>query len=135
MEKAFDTIRRDLVFQALRQIDLPPDVLHIIQTWLTPHKYHIPFKLFVGTGQFDQNNIWMVRFTVCVAAHCKTPKRPLKEFTSLDLSSSSCFLEVVDMGLIFLNLPCPVAELCQLIATKLKFTLFRYPILEIEFLL
>ena len=49
MEKAFDTVRRDLVLHALNQINLPPDVLHMIQTWLAPHKYHIPFKSLVGT--------------------------------------------------------------------------------------
>ena len=49
MEKAFDTVRRDLVLHALNQINLPPDVLRMIQTWLAPHKYHIPFKSLVGT--------------------------------------------------------------------------------------
>ena len=49
MEKAFDTVRRDIVFHALNQIDLSPDVFHMIQTWLAPHKYHIPFKSLIGT--------------------------------------------------------------------------------------
>ena len=49
MEKAFDTVRWDIVFHALNQIDLSPNVLHMIQTWLAPHKYHIPFKSLVGT--------------------------------------------------------------------------------------
>ena len=30
MEKAFDTIRRDIVLHALNQIDLSPDIFHII---------------------------------------------------------------------------------------------------------
>ena len=48
MEKAFDTVRRDLVLHALDQINLSSDVLHMIQTWLVPHKYHIPFKSLIG---------------------------------------------------------------------------------------
>ena len=47
--KTFDTVRRDIVLQALAQIDLPSDILHMIQIWLAPHKYHIPFKSLVGT--------------------------------------------------------------------------------------
>ena len=71
MEKAFDTVRRDIVLHALNQIDLSPNVLHMIQTWLVPHKYHIPFKSLVGTidasrgikqGSIDASILW----TLCM---------------------------------------------------------------------
>ena len=39
MEQAFDMVRRDIVLQALSMFDLQPDVLHMIQIWLAPHKY------------------------------------------------------------------------------------------------
>ena len=48
MENAFDTVRRDIVLQALSQIDLTSDVLHMIQIWLAPHKYHIPSNLLLA---------------------------------------------------------------------------------------
>ena len=47
-KKAFNTVRKDLVFHALDQINLSSNVLRIIQTWLAPHKYPIPFKSLIG---------------------------------------------------------------------------------------
>ena len=48
MEKAFDSVRRDIVLLALRTIALPPDFLSIIETWLAPHPYYILYKTLVG---------------------------------------------------------------------------------------
>ena len=67
MEQAFDMVRRDIVLQALSMFDLQPDVLHMIQIWLAPHKYPIPFKSLVGAitatrgikqGSTDAPIIW-----------------------------------------------------------------------------
>ena len=49
MEKAFDTISRSIVVRALAILDLPPELLHMLHTWLAPNKYYIPFKELVGS--------------------------------------------------------------------------------------
>ena len=48
MEKAFDTVARSLVLQALDQFQFDVDDLRLIHSWLTPHKYCIPFIQFIG---------------------------------------------------------------------------------------
>ena len=49
MEKAFDTISRTIVVRALTILDLPPELLHMLHTWLAPNNYYIPFKELVGS--------------------------------------------------------------------------------------
>ena len=44
MEKAFDTVSRTLVLRALQMYHLDPDLFQLVHSWLTPHKYCIPFK-------------------------------------------------------------------------------------------
>ena len=48
MEKAFDTVSRTLVLRALQLYRLDPDLFQLVHTWLTPHKYCIPFKQLIG---------------------------------------------------------------------------------------
>ena len=48
MEKAFDTVARSLVLQALDQFRFDVDVFRLMHSWLTPHKYCIPFKQLTG---------------------------------------------------------------------------------------
>ena len=48
MEKAFDTVARSLVLQALDQYQFDVDALRLIHSWLAPHKYCIPFKQLIG---------------------------------------------------------------------------------------
>ena len=48
MEKAFDTISRNVVDGALAILSLHPDVLTMIHAWLAPNQYYIPFKDLVG---------------------------------------------------------------------------------------
>ena len=48
MEKAFDTVARSMVLQALDQYQFDVDVLRLIHSWLAPHKYYIPFKQLIG---------------------------------------------------------------------------------------
>ena len=48
MEKAFDTVTRSLVLQALDQYQFDVDALRLIHSWLAPHKYCIPFKQLIG---------------------------------------------------------------------------------------
>ena len=48
MEKAFDSISREVAQRALQLIHLPHDVVNAIQIWLAPHKYYIPFKTMIG---------------------------------------------------------------------------------------
>lgn len=45
MEKAFDTVDRKLV---LSFFALDSDLLKLVQFWLAPHKYCIPFKQLIG---------------------------------------------------------------------------------------
>lgn len=48
MEKAFEIINRQLVVRALDLFNLDPDLLHLIHTWLFPHKYLIPYKQLIN---------------------------------------------------------------------------------------
>ena len=48
MEKAFDTVARSKVLQALDPYPFDLDVLRLIHSWLAPHKYCIPFKQLIG---------------------------------------------------------------------------------------
>ena len=48
MEKAFDTVARSKVLQALDPYHFDVDVLRLIHSWLAPHKYCIPFKQLIG---------------------------------------------------------------------------------------
>ena len=45
MEKAFDTVHKDIILQALHQLALLPDILIMIQIWLTLYEYHICFEI------------------------------------------------------------------------------------------
>ena len=51
MEKAFDTVSRTLVLRALKMYNLDPDLFQLVHSWLTPHKYCIPFKQLIGQIQ------------------------------------------------------------------------------------
>ena len=48
MEKAFDTISRNVVHRALAILSLLPDVLTMIHAWLALNQYYIPFQDLVG---------------------------------------------------------------------------------------
>ena len=51
MEKAFDTVNRTLVLRALQLYHLDSDLFQLVHSWLTPHKYCIPFKQLIGQIQ------------------------------------------------------------------------------------
>ena len=48
MEKVFDTVNRNLVLRALQMYNLDLDLFQLVRSWLTPHKYCIPFKQLIG---------------------------------------------------------------------------------------
>ena len=51
MEKAFDTVSRHLVLRALKMYNLDLDLFQFVHSWLTPHKYCVPFKQLTGQIQ------------------------------------------------------------------------------------
>ena len=51
MEKAFDTISRQLVSRALHAFDVSADLQSLVHSWLTPHMYYIPHKEVIGPIQ------------------------------------------------------------------------------------
>ena len=48
MNKAFDSINRNTVCLTIKSLHLPQDLQTMIHTLLSPHKYYIPHKKFVG---------------------------------------------------------------------------------------
>ena len=48
MNKAFDSVSRNTVSLAIKCLHLPHDLQTMIHTLLSPHKYYIPHKKFVG---------------------------------------------------------------------------------------
>ena len=54
MEKAFDSISRDVVIRALQSLSIPEPVAKMVQSWLSPHKYFVPFKDLVGSLQANR---------------------------------------------------------------------------------
>ena len=60
MEKAFDTINRQLVSRALHAFDVSSDLQSLVHSWLAPHTYFIPHKELVGqiqaTGGIKQSS-------------------------------------------------------------------------------
>ena len=51
MEKTFDTVSRTLMIRALQLYHLHSDLFQLVHSWLTPHKYYIPFKQLIGQIQ------------------------------------------------------------------------------------
>ena len=60
IEKAFNTISRQLVSRALHAFEISSDLQSLVHSWLTPHTYFIPFKEVVGkiqaTGGIQQGS-------------------------------------------------------------------------------
>ena len=56
MEKAFDSISRDVVIRALQSLSIPDPVVHMVQSWLSPRMYFVPvpFKDLVGSLQANR---------------------------------------------------------------------------------
>ena len=48
MEKAFDSVRRHTIYQALDVLQLPESLHGFAQSLLAPHKYYIPYKTLIG---------------------------------------------------------------------------------------
>ena len=93
MEKAFDTVSRTLVLRALKLYHLDSDLFQFVHSWLTRHKYWIPFKQLIGQiqahrgikqGAKDAPLLWtLIMSLVLVDLQNKYSHQWLHEHTSI----------------------------------------------------